>query len=270
MPIIINNECNPRDPTLHLPRILCLHGGGTNARIFSTQCRAIKEQLANDFRLVFAEAAFPSHAGPDVLSVYKDWGPFKRWLRWQPSQPNPGPEAIIDALDQSLHNAMVLDDMRGATGDWVALLGFSQGAKVSASLLYRQQLEEEIYGQGNAITNFRFGVLFAGRAPLVCLDADAMPDPYLPDAAQITDVKGHSRPSLHPGGNVLKIPTLHVHGTNDPGLDLHRQLYEDFCEPHSRRLVVWDGDHRLPLKRNDVAMVVHEIRELAQLTLLGS
>lgn len=268
MPISTCEDSTPRDSTLHLPRILCLHGGGTNARIFNAQCRAIKEQLSNDFRLVFAEAAFPSHAGPDVLSVYKDWGPFKRWLRWLPSQPNPGPQAIVDALDQSLYNAMLLDDMRGATGEWVALLGFSQGAKVSASLLYRQQLEEEIYGIGNASTRFRFGVLFAGRAPLVCLDPDAETDPSLPDASQITDVKGYKRPALPHGENMLKIPTVHVHGTNDPGLDLHQQLFEEFCEPQSRRLVVWDGDHRLPLKRNDVAKVVREIRELGQMTVL--
>lgn len=267
---VLVDELNAEDRTIHLPRILCLHGGGTNARIFSAQCRAIKEALKHEFRLVFAEAPFSSHAGPDVLSVYKDWAPFKRWLRWLPSHHNPGPEAIIDALDQSLYNAMVLDDMRGATGDWVALLGFSQGAKVSASLLYRQQLEEEIHGHGRARTNFRFGVLFAGRAPLVCLDPEVESDSSFPDAAQITDVKGFRRPDLTNGGTMLSIPTLHVHGTNDPGLGLHQQLFEEFCEPRSRRLVMWDGDHRLPLKRSDVAMVVQEIRELAQFTLYST
>ncbi|KAL7899823.1 serine hydrolase FSH [Trichoderma sp. SZMC 28014] len=258
------NQLDNDDSTIHLPRILCLHGGGTNARIFHAQCRNIRAALQNDFRLVFAEAAFSSSAGPDVLSVYKDWGPFKRWLRWLPSHPNLGPDEIINQLDQSLQDAMVVDDMRGATGQWVGLLGFSQGAKVSASLLYRQQMQEKMYGRGNASTDFKFGVIIAGRAPLVCLDPDGEPDAYLPDASQITDVKGPKRPALHNGGNMLRIPTLHVHGTKDPGLDLHQQLYEDFCEPDSRRLVVWDGDHRLPLKKNDVGMVVHEIQELAK------
>lgn len=253
-----------RDLTLHLPRILCLHGGGTNARIFHAQCRSIRAALQNDFRLVFAEAVFSSSAGPDVLSVYKDWGPFKRWLRWLPDHPNPGPDEIINQLDQSLQDAMVMDDMRGATGQWVGLLGFSQGAKVAASLLYRQQMQEEMYGRGNACTDFKFGVILAGRAPLVCLDPDRGPDAYLPEASQITDVKGPKRPTLHNGGHMLRIPTLHVHGTNDPGLDLHRQLFEDFCAAGSRRLVVWDGNHRLPLKKNDVGRVVHEIKELAK------
>ncbi|KAL6794007.1 serine hydrolase FSH [Trichoderma sp. SZMC 28012] len=256
------------DPTLHLPRILCLHGGGTNARIFHAQCRSIRAALQNDFRLVFAEAAFPSSTGPDVLSVYKDWGPFKRWLRWLPDQPNPGPDEIITQLDQSLQDAMVMDDMRGATGQWVGLLGFSQGAKVSASLLYRQQMQEDgMYGRGNASTNFKFGVLLAGSAPLVCLDPDRQPDAYLPDPSQIIDAKGLKRLTLRNSGRMLRIPTLHVHGTNDPGLDIHRQLFEEFCAPDSRRLVVWDGDHRLPIKTNDVGRVVHEIQELAKSTM---
>ncbi|KAL7937296.1 serine hydrolase FSH [Trichoderma chlorosporum] len=255
------------DSTLHLPRILCLHGGGTNARIFHMQCRNIRAALRNDFRLVFAEAAFPSNAGPDVLSVYGDWGPFKRWLRWLPEHPDPGPDEIIKQLDQSLQDAMVMDDIRGATGQWVGLLGFSQGAKVSASLLYRQQMQEEMYGRGNASTNFKFGVLHAGRAPLVCLDPDYEPDAYLPDASHITTVQGFKRPTLDNGGNILRIPTLHVHGTNDPGLELHRQLFEDFCDPESRRLVEWEGNHRMPLKTKDVGMVVREIQELAKSTM---
>src|ERR1700722_18740540 len=68
------------DPTLHLPRILCLHGGGTNARIFRAQCRVIRAHLISLSRLVFAEAPFPSPPGPDVESVYGDWGPFRSWL----------------------------------------------------------------------------------------------------------------------------------------------------------------------------------------------
>jgi hypothetical protein len=61
------------NPELGLPRILCLHGGGTNARIFRAQCCALINQLRHEFRLVFAQAPFNSEAGPDVLSVYSEW-----------------------------------------------------------------------------------------------------------------------------------------------------------------------------------------------------
>ena len=75
------------------------------------------------------------------------------------------------------------DNETGATGDWVAVLGCSQGAKMAASLLYRQQVYEEtrlVVGttSGHATQKlqppdqpkFRFGILLAGSAPLISLD----------------------------------------------------------------------------------------------------
>ena len=38
--------------TLHLPRLLCTHVGGTNARIFRMQCRVLEKHLGHTFRLV--------------------------------------------------------------------------------------------------------------------------------------------------------------------------------------------------------------------------
>ena len=261
------------DPTLHLPRILCLHGGGTNARIFRTQCRRLTGHLNTEFRFVFADAPFPSQAGPDVLSVYSQWGPFRRWLRWRPEQPELTAEETVKALDDTLNEAIKLDDLQGATGEWVALLGFSQGAKVCASLLYRQQQRERRRKQPKSpYPRFRFGVLLAGRAPLISLETDnngnqgAEPSPPLPDAAQMTDFAYNDTMLMSFKGNYLRVPTIHVHGLRDQGLELHRKLYEDYCEPGSKTLVQWDGDHRIPLKRNDVDMVVYEIRELAKRT----
>lgn len=250
----------PSESTLHLPRILCLHGGGTNARIFRTQCRGLLSQLKSEYRLVFAEAAYESNAGPDVLSVYSEWAPFKRWLRWRPEHPYVPPETIVSQINQSLQTAMREDDASGATGEWVAILGFSQGAKVAASVLYRQQMRKEL-GKHHAGPDFRFGVLMAGRPPFVSLDSDLALTPALPDASQLTDFV-----ALSNEGHVLRIPTLHVHGTRDPGIDLHRRLYHEFCDPDTRRLVEWDGDHRLPLKSNDVSLVTNQIRELAKET----
>ena len=258
------SESNGSTFHLHLPRILCLHGGGTNARIFRAQTRGLINQLKSEYRFVFAQAPFDSHAGSDVLSVYSQWGPFQRWLRWRPEHPEIDPEDVVRELDQSLEDAMRQDDALGATGEWVALLGFSQGAKVSASLLYRQQIYEAL--GLHSTTNFRFGILFAGRAPLISLDPDLRLIADLPDASQITDareLRRQSFQSIHNEKHILRIPTIHVHGLRDKGVDLHRQLYDDYCAPSSRRLVEWDGDHRLPLKIKDVSLVVNQIRKLA-------
>jgi hypothetical protein len=252
------------DSTLHLPRILCLHGGGTNARIFRAQCRAIIAQLKTEYRFVFAEAPFDSWAGPDVLSVYSEWGPFRRWLRWRSSDPIIRPEEAVTNINRQLEECMRQDNMLGATGEWIALLGFSQGAKISASLLYRQQIHEEIFGQAN--TNFRFGVLIAGRGPFVSLDSDLLLSPPLPDAAQNTDYVSAGGKNSVQHSHVLRIPTLHVHGLRDENIGLHRQLFRHFCDERSRKLVEWDGNHRLPLKFKDVSRVADRIRELRKET----
>ncbi|KAM3067543.1 hypothetical protein ACMFMG_000139 [Clarireedia jacksonii] len=180
--------------TLHLPRILCLHGGGTNARIFRAQCRKVIAELKSEFRFVFAEAPFASQASPDVLSVYSQWGPFKSWLRWHPEQPKFRHSDVVSAVDGALEYAMSEDDACGATGEWVGFLGFSQDAKLAASLLYRQQLREQDCRKASLkTTSFRFGILMAGRAPLVWLESDlpSIP-PGLADASQLTTGKIHA------------------------------------------------------------------------------
>ncbi|KAI9879285.1 MAG: hypothetical protein M1830_009015 [Pleopsidium flavum] len=257
------------DPTLHLPRILCLHGGGVNARTFRAQCRALEARLQSCFRLCFAEAPFPSQAGPDVLSVYKDWGPFRRWLLGHPDHsdhPERDAHATFAAIEQSLAAAMDDDDCKGATGDWIALLGFSQGAKLAASLLLLQQVRAETLGRQGAGFNFRFAVLMAGRAPLISLDPELVAVPTAADNCGVP--RSGDRQGLGQGGgdgeeNILRLPTIHVHGLRDPGLELHRQLLEQCCEKESTRLVEWDGDHRLPIKTKDVSPVVEAIIAVA-------
>ncbi|KIM94087.1 hypothetical protein OIDMADRAFT_136692 [Oidiodendron maius Zn] len=256
--------------SLHLPRILCLHGGGSNARIFKAQCRKLSAKLESHFRLVFVDGPFLSQAGPCVQSVYADWGPFRRWLRWTPDHPEVNARTAVAEIEDVLMRAMEDDDSKGGTGDWVALLGFSQGAKMSASLLFRQQLYTEKllqrrqWNKYKKEINFRFAVLLAGRGPLVSLDPDIFMPPAFQDAAAMS-VDSYST-ERHQREHILQIPTIHVHGTKDPGLELHRRLMKDFCDGNSTSLVVWDGDHRVPLKNKDTRPVVEHIFYLARQT----
>lgn len=253
------------DRTLYLPRILCLHGGGTNARIFRAQCRVLRAELRSKFRLCFAEAPFPSQPGPDVVSVYREFGPFRRWLRSRPEHPRIDPEAAVDMIEESLYAAMRDDDRQGATGEWVGLLGFSQGAKMCASLLLRQEVRAEKLGKHFAGTNYRFAVLMAGRGPLVSLDPDLVMNPALVDASQIGLSDAPDQQCLGRREHVLRLPTIHVHGLRDQGLGLHRQLLEEYCEG-SARLIEWDGNHRVPIKSKDVAAIVQQMLLVAKET----
>jgi len=263
--MIAKYTVEPEESTLHLPRILCLHGGGTNAQIFSAQCRVLKAQLKSTFRLCFANAPFPSETGPDVLKVYKDAGPFRRWLRWQPWHPEIEASTAVRAIDNALKAAMEEDDLKGATGEWVGLLGFSQGAKTCASLLFRQQVRADWLGVCRTETNFRFGILMAGRGPLVSLDPELVMTPSLVDAAHVGS-QVYISPDERSTDHVLRLPTIHVHGLRDPGLELHQQLLEGYCDKESTRLIDWDGNHRVPVKDIVVARIVREIFAVAQET----
>ncbi|KAL4940243.1 serine hydrolase-domain-containing protein [Aspergillus oleicola] len=245
------------DATLHLPRILCLHGGGTNARIFRSQCRALRARLGPYFRLVFAEAPFYTTPGPDVVSVYEKWGPFRAWFppgyangysydgTAVPISDSPiASRIILSSIEQSQQAAMSADNEAGGTGAWVGLLGFSQGAKMAASLLYQQQVNTESQlGKG---LDYSFAVLLAGRAPIVSLSLEDQ------DPCPAFDF-----------GPALHLPTIHVHGLKDPGLPLHRELLDYGCEYGTTRLIEWNGEHRVPIRSTDVTAVVDAILDIA-------
>lgn len=262
------SEITQVQATLASPRILCLHGGGTNATIFRAQCRQLEKSLTPMFRLCYVQAPFPCEPGSDVTSVYSDFAPFRGWLDPQEEVPN-----LAGAIEES-QNAMAADNEKGATGDWVALLGFSQGAKICASLLYhQQQLQSKpalMLGQQtrsricSLLHNFRFAVLLAGRGPFVSLTEPPQPGcggpRYHTTEEKLTTIMTPRR------SGILDVPTIHVHGLKDPGLPIHRQFLDEYFDPRSARLIEWDGEHRVPIKTKDLALVVEAIVSLAKET----
>jgi hypothetical protein len=106
----------------------------------------------------------------------------------------------------------------------------------------------------------------AGQAPIVALDTQTAIATGLPDTAALSGVKYKGQQVMEPWRHVLFIPTLHVHGLRDPGLERHRILFTESCSKGSTRLVEWDGDHRLPIKRKDVRPVAENIISMARQT----
>ncbi|TKA74663.1 hypothetical protein B0A49_05657, partial [Cryomyces minteri] len=149
----------PQD--LSLPRILCLHGGGVTGDVFKAQARALIKALPT-FRLIFADGPFYCDPGPGIVPVYEDWGPFRRWLRWLPEHQEIDDDSAIEEVQYAIKTCKDADHGKGP---WVGLLGFSQGAKLAASLLYEQQIQMEKLGKAD--TDYKFAVLLAGRSPLV-------------------------------------------------------------------------------------------------------
>jgi predicted esterase len=242
----------PPSSTIPLPRILCLHGGGTNASIFHNQLRTILSHpsLSARYRFVFADAPFTCAEGVGVVPVYKDWGPYRRWFRWLGGHEEIDAESARREVLDAVRKAMESDE---GSGEWVGVLGFSQGAKVACSLLYQQQLEGR-----ESSWNFQFGVIMAGRCPFAALSTESEEYPWmqsaggLPSAADLDSIA--ERPDMR-----LRVPTVHVHGLKDEGLGLHRRCVEEYCAPGTATVVEWDGPHRIPIKRGDVERVVEGV-----------
>lgn len=242
--------------SLSLPRILCLHGGGTSAEIFQLQCRCIIRRLADTFRFVFVDAPFLSRPHPAIIPYFGENGPFYRWLRWDGDQKHD-----TDAERKVLRQLQWAMDEDEGTGEWVGVLGFSQGAKIAASLLWAQ--EKVNGGKGP----YKFGVIMAGRAPVVVLDPEKkMPAiPHMADISQMSTEFADWAPD-NKGEHALSIPTLHVHGLQDPAQDLHQKLATDYCKDGTARVVEWDGGHRLPIQPKDVEAVTGQMLEMARET----
>lgn len=243
----------PADPTLHYPRILCLHGGGVNSDVFRMQARSLIKALP-DFRLVFADGPFYCAPGPGIVPVYEDCGPFRRWLRWLPEHAEIDDES---AAEEVMYNIETCKREDAGDGPWVGLLGFSQGAKLSASLLYDQQIRME--KEGKADTDYKFAVLLAGRSPLVSF-CEHSKHPALVQPGAVSE--GFDYP--HPSPHVLRLPTIHVHGTADAGLHLHRKMLKQYHDENSTTLIEWDGNHRVPIKKTDVEKITIEIYRISR------
>ncbi|KAF2766320.1 hypothetical protein EJ03DRAFT_180168 [Teratosphaeria nubilosa] len=242
----------PPDPTLH-PRILCLHGGGVNSEVFRMQARSLIRALP-DFRLVFADGPFFCDPGPGIVPVYQDYGPFRRWLRWLPEHLPIDDDSAIEEMFYSINTTKKEDE---GTGPWVGMIGFSQGAKLASSLLYEQQIRVE--KEGKADTDYKFAVMLAGRSPLVSL-SDFTISPACVRAGEISEGFHFEGESPH----VLRLPTIHVHGLNDPGLHLHRKMLKQYHDPKTSTVLEWDGNHRVPIKKTDVDPIVREIYRIAR------
>jgi predicted esterase len=257
-----------------LPRILCLHGGGVNAAIFEAQSRSLIRHLRHSFRLVWADAPFYCDPHADVVDVYASYAPFRRWLRWLPEHAEIDAESCIEEIGYAIRTAIEDDDRAGGTGEWVGLMGFSQGAKMSASLLLEQQAREAHAQKcrkpiglgliGIAGIHWRFGILLAGRAPLSNLNPEIIKSEALAKAADISE--GFQFCEEVDEEAMLRMPTLHVHGMADGGLHLHRKLLREYCEEGTTTLFEWEGAHRIPLKTKDVEPVIKAIYDIAEST----
>ena len=229
-----------------LPRIACFHGGGSNSQIYEMQCSQLAELLKHDFQLVYFDGPFDRPAGPGVLPAFRDYGPYHSWFKTDTSsilgslcgsERSDGSgfdEQNTDGVERVLEQ--MANDKTGGGGPWVGAIGFSQGSRVVGGLLLaqqqrRQQQTEE--GSGGTNIKLQFGVLCMGSgAPM--------------------ESKGVKSSEL------VRMPTLHVHGLKDMFLPLGRHQFSTYYDTERAQLFEVDYHHAMP-------WVKHEAQELAAL-----
>ncbi|KAI9858409.1 MAG: hypothetical protein M1813_007513 [Trichoglossum hirsutum] len=276
---------------LHEQReILCIHGAGSSGAIFRIQIRKIHRALRNGFRFIFVQAPFRSLAGPGMYPVFEAAGPFHRW------HCDSSASDAFDITDSEIANERrivreylekVLSDDDGAP--FVGIIAFSQGTRVTTGLLLDQQRQPGY----NDLPPLRFAVLLNGTypplpltdVPNLCADTsfsvvdDSLtPYPERPRFAADSTTTS-SEPSIHSAAASpqssqsgdcdealgtesrcrLRIPSVHVHGLQDPWLSEGRALLADYYEAESATVLEFRGSHHVPTAQKDIDEIVGAI-----------
>lgn len=140
------------------PRIACFHGGGSNSTIFSIQSAQLSELLC-EFEFVFFDGPFERGPGPGVLPAFRNDGPFRSWFTTDPSGLEVSNGSGFDGDEDGIERIYRLMDAKGPGGEWVGVMGFSQGTRPAGGVLLDVQRGERKSVPGR---NIRFGVLCMG------------------------------------------------------------------------------------------------------------
>ncbi|KAK2973426.1 hypothetical protein RJ640_010421, partial [Escallonia rubra] len=105
------------------PRVLCLHGIRTSAEIFKKMIGRWPQTLLEQLDLVFLDAPFPPQGKSDVEGIYDP--PYYEWFH---SKQDFREHSHFEECLEYLEACMLKD------GPFDGLLGFSQGAIISAAL----------------------------------------------------------------------------------------------------------------------------------------
>ncbi|GES63114.1 hypothetical protein ATEIFO6365_0014016200 [Aspergillus terreus] len=198
-------------------RFLCLHGAGTSAEIFEIQSGGITQALEDEgHEFVYVDGRAESAPEPDLQGA--GIPPFfTHYCRDQA----PG-EELGQAMDY-------VKDIIAKRGPFDAVMGFSQGCALAASLLVD-------HGKINDQPLFKLAVFICGAAPY---------DPA--NGLEFVTATEEKYP--------ITIPTTHIVGKQDPVYSLSMKLY-GVCDPSQADFYDHGSRHLIPFDlKNTEAMI---------------
>lgn len=238
------------------PRVAMFHGGGSTSKIFQMQCESIEQRLASRFELVYFDAPFQSGPGKGILPFFsfEEWGPYLSWFtnREDGEEYSDGTAGNYDD-EEGIERIIRLMRESGPGGKWVGCLGFSQGTRVVAGLLLWQQLRKNKGVEVGENIDLQFGVL--------CMGAYSPMTSTIPESLLEWDEKDPSR-SFARKDELIKIPTLHLHGLKDAFLSQARSQMNNHFDPNTITCVEIDYHHAMPWHKSDISLLVENIERM--------
>ncbi|KAL4936755.1 hypothetical protein BDV06DRAFT_216422 [Aspergillus oleicola] len=195
-------------------RFLCLHGMGTNGRIFESQTAAIRHSLSDNYTYEWLEGSIDTEMAPGIKDIVSKDDKFLLYA-------DDSPESQIRALTE-------LTQFIEEEGPFDVLMGFSHGAGCLATyLLYKMQ-------QGGV-----------SKLPIRCAIFFCGAPPHLPSVSRRVD--------FSVGAECIDIPTAHIWGRNDTLYGYGPELSK-LCRGSMREEVVLESGHEIPGARDLVAV----------------
>jgi len=194
-------------------KFLCLHGKGTNSKIFEFQTAAIRHELGPEHRYDFLEGSVPCAAAPGISSLSPETDEFFEYC---------------DTNSFASCSQMVrdLETYVATEGPFDAVMGFSIGATIAAGLMLHQLKAE---AQNGAAPTFKCAIFFSGDIPL---------DLCSWERGQLQKIQHGAYHEL------LSVPTAHIWGSNDErgfGPELSK-----LCVASLRSVFVHGAGHEIP------------------------
>ena len=193
--------------------------------IFKIQTRRLQWALRSTFKFVFVDGIFPSGPGPGVLPAFAGCEPYFRWQNF---------DSDTAEQDQRRVRQMLAKVIRDDGGEFVGVLGFSQGAKLTAGLLADQEERNTAAG----MPDWKFGVMLCGAYPPLSLSQARAPSTK---PSQGIDEFGETRQP--DDDEIIHVPSVLVRGTLDPHCERGRRLARYFDEETAISLVFKIGHH---------------------------
>ncbi|PYH81786.1 hypothetical protein BO82DRAFT_402011 [Aspergillus uvarum CBS 121591] len=198
-------------------RFLCLHGQGSNARIFQQQTAALRYELGDDHSYDFVNGAVPWKTDRDLDQLAM--GEEQTFAHCDPEEP----ESCLQALEN-------LEQYIAAEGPYDGIMGFSQGTNVALSWLLKLQQEARTLP-------FKFGVFFSN--PWALYDYQEL-------------LGGRIVPLRHDAYvGLLDLPTTHIWGSADKDAKASEAITAA-CVEAKRSVWIHDKGHEIPVNTDTV------------------